>query len=353
MVAVSTPAGTVTSMGRKVEKNRRAWVRRAVLTSGGLVVLAGVIAMVSADRGEGARRLTVDLSGNGQVESEWEAAQGRTFRPGEGLGEAEGSGALYRVDRVGTAQGVLERVAETFQVDAAVEADDDATSPVTHVLREVGGTVVAQLYWFGSGGWYFSAPSSYKMNLDKPDESMVRVEAHRIFAATGSQSSLDDVSIIEVPGERGGWIAYASMRAEGRDTPLEWSASWSRNGDLVYAQGLSVGLVSLGVLDTVSEVAAASRVGEKRWSALAPDGLYYRLRTEDRLGVREGGGSPAAEVTLLQAHTAWVVVWDKNDVEDSVGVAWLLPGAVLSGDDGSLHTVVTAADDKLVQLAKK
>jgi hypothetical protein len=189
------------------------------------------------------------------------------------------------------------------------------------------------------------------------------------------------------------WSSFASVavKVSGQPTAIEWSISWSGNGEFSWAQGNSVTIVDVGEFNTVSDAAAVERFADWRWFGAGPTdyqgGMWAaRSSVDASFDVIDGDAAtgdladpaePAVEpseepvttettepipteteapvvdptetpiplpteeeipvqtVTIDESNAVVLLVWDAN------GNAWLVPGVALTGTDSWWQTVIT------------
>lgn len=340
---------------------------------------------------------------------------------GDSLSTAGGRGNVYRLELAGTPELVGSMAAEYFGVDGDVERSQyfDATYPSYFVGSEDGMTPSITLSWSGTGTWWYSNPAAYPEQkcLDErkvgkgsdaymecveyepavsgqnPNEQETRAQAAEFFTAMGVSFAESDI-VVSVDE----WSSYASvaLKVDGQPTAVEWTISWSGNGEISWAQGNSITVVNVGEFDTVSEVAAVERLADWRWFGAGPvdysGGASPMLRsgraqydtvapadgtdaepapgateaplepqpTESETPTEEPSGEPTTEpteeptvepmplptepempvqiITIDTAKPALLMVWDQS------GTAWLVPGVALTGVDFWWQTVITLVE---------
>jgi hypothetical protein len=195
------------------------------------------------------------------------------------------------------------------------------------------------------------------------------------------------------------WSSFAivAVKVSGQPTAIEWSISWSGNGELSWAQGNSVTIVDAGEFDTVSDTAAVERLADWRWFGAGPTdyqgGMWAaRSSVDDGFDVIDGdavtgetvepsepaepevepteepvpaettepvpaetdtpvvdptetpiplpteGEIPVQTITIDESKSVLLLVWDAS------GRAWLVPGAALTGTDSWWQTVITLVE---------
>lgn len=214
---------------------------------------------------------------------------------GDALSTAGGRGHVYRLDLAGTPELVGEMAADYFGVDGTVERSQyfDAAWPSYFVGSEDGTTPSITVSWSGTGSWWYSNPAAWpeqkcvkEQKVGKgsdayvecleyepavtggnPDEAETRAQAIEFFTAMGVSFVESDI-VVSVDD----WSSYASvpMKVNGQPTAIEWSISWSGNGEIWGAQGNSITVVDVGEFDTVSDASAVDRLSDWRWFGAGP-----------------------------------------------------------------------------------
>lgn len=340
---------------------------------------------------------------------------------GDNLSTAGGRGMVYRLDLEGTPESVLQRAAAYFGVsgEPAKSQYFDEAWPTYVVGPEDGSAPNITASWSGTGTWWYSNPLAYpvqeclrehRVGKGKdaytecaeyepmqsgmnPNEDETRNLASEFFTTMGVAFDPADITVMVDE-----WSSYASvpLTVDGQPTAIEWSISWSGNGEIAWAQGNSISVASAGTYDTVSEVAAVERLADWRWFGSGPTdyqgGIALMRSATDTLGVPiddategESGGStepsdgsdeptetpapveteepapsetatpeplpseeptveptdpePAVQtITIDQAEPTLLLVWDAS------GTAWLVPGLALNGAESWWQTVITLVE---------
>jgi hypothetical protein len=215
--------------------------------------------------------------------------------------------------------------------------------------------------------------------------------ASEFFTAMGVSFESADLTVMVDE-----WSSFASvaLKVSGQPTAVEWSISWSGNGELSWAQGNSVSIVDAGEFNTVSEVAAVERLADWRWYGAGPtdyQGGMGVLRSSVDTGFDAAAGdvatgeavdpmeptvdpteepvpsetaepvpaeteAPVVEpteapiplptepemtvqtITIDEAKSALLLIWDAN------GSAWLVPGVAVTGADWWWQSVITLVE---------
>ena len=215
--------------------------------------------------------------------------------------------------------------------------------------------------------------------------------ATEFFTAMGVPFAATDMTVMVDE-----WSSFANVAlvVNGQKTAIEWSISWSGNGELSWAQGNAVTIVDAGEFDTVSDAAAVERLADWRWFGAGPtdyQGAMWASRssvdsgfdamegdavtgeavepTEPEVELTEGPvptetavpvptetdtpvvepteapiplptepEMPVQTITIDESKTVLLLVWDAN------GNAWLVPGVALTGADSWWQTVITLVE---------
>lgn len=308
---------------------------------------------------------------------------------GSGLSDNTGTGRVYQLALNGTARAVLATVAKALEIpgDSFVPDYSSPEYPDLSIGSKDYTGAGASISWSGTGNWWYNNPAAYPapecLEFTKaddgseycskyaeqkpspemqPSKSQMISEAVRIFSATGLK-----VSPAEVVANINEWgsSAYASLKLDGQDTALEWSLGWGANGQLAYASGHSVKAIDRGEFTTISDRAAVSRMTDWRYSGSISQKLWAKYQTNSNWGIAfdspvvrvegEPEELPASEpgveqpqetvpepklvtVVIDKVVGAPVMIWDKS------GAAWIVPGAILIGDQGWITPVFTLQD---------
>jgi hypothetical protein len=341
---------------------------------------------------------------------------------GDNLSTLTGRGRVYRLDLAGTPEAVLLNAASYFGVSGEPQKSEyfDAAWPTYVVGSEDGTSPSVMVSWTGTGSWWYSNPAAYPVQnclrehrvgkgADSyiecaeyepaitglnPDEAETRRLATEFFTAMGVSFESADITVMVDE-----WSSFASvaLTVSGQPTAIEWSISWSGNGELSWAQGNSVTIVDAGEFDTVSDTAAVERLADWRWFGAGPTdyqgGMWAaRSSVDDGFDVIDGdaatddlvdpaepaepevepteepvpaettepvpaetdtpvvdptetpiplpteGEIPVQTITIDESKSVLLLVWDAS------GRAWLVPGAALTGTDSWWQTVITLVE---------
>lgn len=306
-----------------------------------------------------------------------------SYVAGEALSDKPGSGKVYQVVLDGDPKEILTKLAKRFGISGAVYESEYSQPdfPTFQIGSKDGSARSAAINWSGTGNWWFNDPSaypspdcndwataddgseyctSYEEQVSTPNliptKSEVIAAAVEMFNATGLEVSAAD---IRADVSEWGASASASLMLNGSETPIESYMSWGSNGKLGSVSGNSVRFEEKGTLDTISERAAVARMSDWRYSGQIAGSLWNKYAPPVRSGEpgviaydspmeeEQNGETDATPepvvVTVTEAHSAVVLIWDK------AGNAWLVPGYILIGDQGWL-TPVFALEEGVVAL---
>lgn len=224
----------------------------------------------------------------------------------------------------------------------------------------------------------YAAPISGK----NPSEADATAEALELFASLGYTGDKENITVYR---DEWGTTVTASETVKGQRIALDWSISWAGNGEIAYVGGQSARAVEAGEFATVSPTEAVARLSDWRWHGSAPmDGApWMAARSYSAEGdvvvgedtdsttepTTEPEGDPTAEpapsvdptpvptesvdpgltpeplptptvmdVIISKAVPQLLLVWDNN------GGAWLVPGFVMTGDEGWPLAVISLID---------
>lgn len=310
-----------------------------------------------------------------------------TYVAGNQLSDKTGSGRVYKVFIEGDPKAALAKLAKVFGISGNVFEPEYSQPeyPIFQIGSKDGSGQSITINGSGTGNWWFNDPSAYPSpkclesataedgseycktyEEQKPTPGLIPTKdkviaaAVEMFNATGLSVSASE---IRVDVSDWGANASASLRIDGSDTPIEWYMSWGSNGRLGSVSGNLVGFEDKGTLNTISEKAAVARMSDWRYSGQIASSLWNKyappIRTDGPGAIAfdaplEVGESTQPEeapevtpkpivVTVNEAHSVSVLIWDKN------GNAWLVPGYILIGDQGWL-TPVFSLEDGVVAL---
>ena len=312
---------------------------------------------------------------------------------GEALSDATSKGHVYKVELNGSPTALLTKLAAVFGVEGepTTQKVDMGTDGASYEFFTVGAqdgkAKTLNLSWIGSGSWWFSDPAAYPqpecndhitvdMSKDpsgqaacayeepKPTPELVPTkgeamsEAIRIFKSLGFNAKPEQ---IRVQSDQWGALASASVQLKGEDTPIEWSVSWSSIGKISSVSGHSMKFVDMGEFKTISAKDAVSRLSDWRYSGSLASSQYDKYYTQplsaygspttkdmtNDVAVDPGIAidQPVAEpspttitVVVDKAIEVHVMIWD------STGSNWLVPGYIMTSEQGTLSPVYSLED---------
>lgn len=337
------------------------------------------------------------------------------YIPGDNLSTEIGRGTVYKFELSGDPLEHVTHIAEVIGVDgdAHETSYSDDTYPTFIVGSEEGTSESIVLSWSGTGAWWYNNPAAYPelrcieplSSDEKSTDDYVEECAEYEPAPTGDNPSKDDAvaEALAVFGELGAsftaqdltvtrdeWGTYVTgyQSVDGQLVALEWSIAWSGNGEISWIAGSTAHATPVGDFDTVSAVAAVSRLSDWRWFGSAPAasmpwvGALSSVAKDAATAEGdvaegfegEGEGVPAEEATAtptpVESETATpepvpaettepmiepaaeptptimdmiidtavpqlLMVWD------TTGAAWLVPGFIMTGDEGWPMAVVS------------
>jgi hypothetical protein len=302
---------------------------------------------------------------------------------GPNLSNEGGSDQVYRLNLNGSPEQLIESLATRFGVQGELSKeswDEGKTYNYFFGTKDNYEKAHVNLYWSGTGNWYFGDYSKYSDKLNLPSEASAKDAAKEIFGATGLNVDSDAIEI-----SKGDWgmMATANLQINGQDTAVEWNVTWAPNGEIVSASGHSVTVEAKGTHGTVSPKAAVERLGDWRYGGSAASSYFggvmatmsRDLATTNQEG--EAGSEPGSEptsepteepavepteepavepteepvveptieptpekvtMTLLSSKKTHLLIWDSN------GGAWLVPGYMLKNQDGWFSAVMSLVD---------
>jgi hypothetical protein len=324
---------------------------------------------------------------------------------GADLSTAAGSGTVYRFELVGDVQSRARAIADELGLDGTVTKSSyfDKNYPRWVVGPEDGSAANLTVYWSGTGSWWYNNPAAYPAQecIDpaqsgsdtpetcneyaappsgkNPSQSEAEDTALAIFSALGFDGSADSLTTYR---DEWGTTVTAAQSVAGQRVAVDWSISWSGDGEIAYMSGHSARAAAAGNFPTVSAVDAVARMSDWRWYGSAPmDGMPWMssrsygvegdavAATESEPAVEptsepsvDPTAEPAPDVTsepmptetfdpgltpeplptptvmdliINKAKPQLLIVWDKS------GGVWLVPGFVMSGSEGWPMAVIS------------
>lgn len=309
----------------------------------------------------------------------------------DGLSDSTGKGHIYQAELVGTAEGLMASLMKEFKIQGEIKKDewstDLAPSFTVQSKSESGVESYLNVYWAGTGAWYFSSwdsslwacsstPSETKDDGTSPEtceqpkpqpelvpskEEMAKYAA-KLFASLGTDIAASD---FKVSRDEWGGYAYADLTLAGQALPVSVSVGWDAWGNLANASGHSFKLVDRGEFKTISANDAVSRIKEGRWYGSAPSSYYNSTAISSRVSVDPVVGSEAiveplpgegaapeenpepkvVDLKINKSESAMLGVWD------AAGGFWLVPGHLLYNDQGWFDSIISL-EDGVIELPK-
>ena len=288
-----------------------------------------------------------------------------TYVASTGLNGSAGEGKVYQLLLDGTPESALQRAAQALGVSGSVQRSSqwNPESPSYFVGSEDGSSESLNIWWGGTGSWYYNSfvqgegpACKLYQNADDgsvycaeyseqkptpellPSNTQVIRDALRVFNSTGLEASKEDIQIY-----RDEWSvnAIAAFKVAGQESALTWNIGYDSKGRLSWASGHSIRVVDRGVYSTVSAKAAVNRLGDWRWygSPAQSEFPVYSATARDTSIDQEPTQQPSeVTVTIGSAKPLLLQVWDKN-----FG-SWLVPGFALSGNEGSVNFIVSLVE---------
>ena len=309
----------------------------------------------------------------------------------DGLSDQTGKGHVYQAQLVGTADELLAKLMKEFKLAGEIKKDewstDAAPSYTVQTKSEAGVESYLNVYWAGTGAWYYSnwdsskwactaLPSDGTKDQDStqtceqpqpqpeliPSEQEMADYAAKLFSRLGTKVSAGDFKVYR---DTWGGSATADLTLNGEALPLSVSVGWDAWGNLANASGHSFTLVDRGEFKTVSAKDAVSRIKEGRWYGSAPSSFYNNtgatLRTMvDPAVSGEAAVEPAPGETAAPEETPTPQVVDLRinksvsamlGVWDAVGGFWLVPGHLLYNDQGWFDSIISL-EEGVIELPK-
>lgn len=219
-----------------------------------------------------------------------------------------------------------------------------------------------------------------------PSEADASGYALELFTSLGYSGTKDQITVYR---DEWGTTVTASEIVNGQRIALDWSMYWGGNGEIAYIGGQSARAVEAGEFATISPTAAVARLADWRWFGSAPmDGVPWMSARSYSVGgdaivgeetdaTTEPSTDPTAEPTaeptvepepsvepapvptesvdpgltpeplptptvmdliISKAVPQMLMVWDSN------GGAWLVPGYIMTGDEGWPIAVISLID---------
>ena len=329
----------------------------------------------------------------------------------DGLSNQGSSGEIFQVRRVGDPIELLNQIAAKFGVDGKPVRDEWSSDDYPSYSIS-GDDFSVNTWWYGTGGWSFNRWSNQWGGCTEPGfaaddggsddlertteaadcvgepfvatpelvpttEQMLSV-AQDIFGSLGM--NLDYSQARSWRDDWGGSVSIPLVH-NGETIPLEAYLGWDSKGELSYASGVAVEIISRGTFDTISPAAAVERISDYRWFGGAPSRYYEELYSDTGSLARsdsavsspavepvepaEGTGSndsvaeePTEEKIAPEDVVEYVEPTEPEIVDvlvsraeavtlslyDSNGNMWLVPGYLLYNDQGWFDAIVSVVD---------
>jgi hypothetical protein len=310
----------------------------------------------------------------------------------DGLSDETGKGHVYQAELVGTAEELLASLMKEFKITGEIKKDEWSTeaapSYTVQTKSEAGVESYLNVYWAGTGAWYFSSwdPSMWQCTEATPDtkeqdstgetceqpkpepekipsKQEMADYAAALFSKLGTDINAGDFTVNR---DEWGGSAYADLTLNGQALPVSVSVGWDAWGNLANASGHSFKLVDRGEFKTVSANDAVSRIKEGRWYGSAPSSFYNStaVGTARTMIDPAVGGDAAVEPATGEATspdenpTPKVVDLKINKstaamlgVWDAAGGFWLVPGHLLYNEEGWFDSIISL-EDGVIELPK-
>lgn len=317
----------------------------------------------------------------------------------QGLSASGGSGEIYEVRRKGNPTEILRNVAAVFGIQGEPKQDEWSTAEYPSYSIS-GEDFSISIYWSGPGGWYFSRwdqnyfrgcaepameeplegegdagstmDESYLCEEIKPEPGLIPSEQAMLSQAEGLFSALGvdfDRTLARVWRDDWGGSVSMPMILDGNAIPLESYIGWGSDGQVSYASGYSVEIVSRGNFDTISAQDAVERISDWRWYGSVASSYYeqYYATTAvaesaiERDAAVSGGEESAIsdesmpvepeqpiepeliDVLVNRSETALAAAYDGS------GNMWLVPAYILHNDQGWFDVII-AVEEGVIQL---
>jgi hypothetical protein len=284
---------------------------------------------------------------------------------GSSLSDEAGQGHVYQLLLEGRPESVLAQAAAALGVSGKVQRSSQWSpdSPSYFIGTEDGTASSVNIWWGGTGNWYFNsfvespAPACKTTQVAEdgsefcseyveqkptpellPSEAQILRDALRVFNATGLSVKKQDITFYKDEWSAG---ASASLKVAGQETAITWNIGYDSTGRLAWAGGHSVRVVDRGTYGTVPAKAAVQRLTDWRWYGNPAQNEYpvYSASNRDVATPAQPDQQPTdVTVTINSAKPLLLNVWDKN-----YG-SWLVPGFALSGNEGSVNFIVSLVE---------
>jgi len=170
----------------------------------------------------------------------------------DGLSSDTGRGHVYQAELVGTAEELIASLMKEFKIDGEIKRDEwstDAAPSFTVQTKSADGIeTYLNVYWAGTGTWYFSSwdPSKWQCapaSTDSKDEGSSEATceqpkpepekipskeemanyAAKLFAKLGTDIKASDFMVNR---DEWGGSAYADLTLNGQSLPVSVSVGW-------------------------------------------------------------------------------------------------------------------------------
>jgi len=329
----------------------------------------------------------------------------------DGLSNEGGSGEIFEVRKVGDPMDLVAKIAQKFGVSGK-PAKDEWSSDEYPSYSITGDDYSVNVWWYGTGGWNFNRwsnqwggcaepgiardsegaaelersadASDCAMEEFAPTPELVPSEQQMLEVARDTFGSLGmslDYSQARTWRDDWGGLISIPLMHDGETIPLEANMGWDSRGEISYASGVSVEIISRGSFDTISPAAAVDRLADWRWFGGAPSRYYEELYADTGSIARSeaavsspaiepedaGGGMDSSEGQASDAVVDDVKSEDPIEyieptepeiidirvtraevatlsLYDSAGNMWLVPGYLLYNDQGWFDAIVSVVE---------
>ncbi|MEL0135567.1 MAG: hypothetical protein VW803_05260, partial [Aquiluna sp.] len=225
----------------------------------------------------------------------------------DGLSQESGTGEIFEVRKTGNPSQILQNVAAVFGIEGQPAEDEWSTAEYPSYSIS-GEDFNLSIYWSGPGGWYFSrwnqeyfrgcaepamaedsdgeelrVDESYVCEEILPEPGLVPAEAEMLSQAESTFGALGiefDRDLARVWRDDWGGSVSMPMTLNGDPIPLESYLGWGADGEISYASGYSVEIVSRGDFGTISARDAVERISDWRWYGSVASSYYEQYYSE-------------------------------------------------------------------------
>ena len=295
------------------------------------------------------------------------------------LSTATGQGKVYQAELVGDPISILNNLAKVFGFSSEPKLDDWSSPEFpSYSIQEDSRSL--NLYFSGTGGWYYSSWSDYDYGCPAvestesisgdesekveepqycepkptpeliPSDSEMIAQALEIYSAIGV--NLDSSTARIYRDDWSSSISFPNIQ-NGIETGQDYYLGWGMDGKLSYASGSSFRLIERGDFDTISAFDSVARIADGRWFGGAPNS-YYQLAMEsteaavlptnrDSMIGDEGFDSEeqvdiepeVIDLIVNRSEVVTLTVYDAN------GNLWFVPGYLLFNDQGWFDSIIS------------